>query len=109
MRGLLAVLLVMVVGACASRKVEVGTGVTPSSGVSVNVSNTLSQDVNVYVTSGGTDILVGQVTANSTKALAVNGVAQGSTVSLKAVTVDGTRTYTRDDVVLSGTYAWTLP
>ena len=54
MRGLLAVLLVMVVGACSSRKVEVGTGVTPSSGVSLNVSNTLSQDVNVYVTSGGT-------------------------------------------------------
>lgn len=109
MRGLLAVLLVMAVGACASRKVEVGTGVNPSSGVSLNVSNTLSQDVNVYVTSSGTDILVGQVAANSTKALAVNGVAQGSTVSLKAVTVDGTRTYTRDDVVLSGTYAWTLP
>jgi hypothetical protein len=48
--------------------------------VSLNVSNTLSQDVNVYVTSGGTDILVGQVAANSTKALAVNGVAEGSTV-----------------------------
>jgi hypothetical protein len=83
--------------------------VTPSSGVSLNVSNTLSQDVNVYVTSGGADILVGQVAANSTKALAVNGVSSGSTVSLKAVTVDGTRTYTRDGVVLSGTYAWTLP
>jgi hypothetical protein len=49
------------------------------------------------------------VAANSTKALAVNGVSSGSTVSLKAVTVDGTRTYTRDGVVLSGTYAWTLP
>src|SRR5690242_6477205 len=109
MRGLLAVLLVLVVGACGSRKVEVGTGVTPSSGVALNVSNTLSQDVNVYVTSAGTDILVGQVAANSTKALAVNGIAEGSTVSLKAITVDGTRTYSRDDVVLTGTYAWTLP
>jgi hypothetical protein len=77
--------------------------------VSLNVSNTLSQDVNVYVTSAGTDILVGQVAANSTKALAVNGIAEGSTVSLKAITVDGTRTYTRDNVVLSGTYAWSLP
>jgi hypothetical protein len=109
MRGLLAVLLVIVVGACASRKVEVGTGPTPASGVSLNVSNTLSQDVNVYVTSGGTDILVGQVAANSTKALAVNGVAEGSSVSLKAIAVDGSRTYTRDGVVLSGSYAWTLP
>jgi hypothetical protein len=109
MRGLLAVLLVVVVAACAGRKVEVGTGATPASGVSLNVNNTLSQAVNVYVTSGGTDILVGQVPANTTRALAVNGVAAGSSVSLKAVAVDGTRTYTRDDVVLSGSYAWTLP
>lgn len=109
MKGLLAVVLVLVFAACGSRSVKVGTGVTPSSGVSLNVSNTLSQEVNVYVTSGGTDILVGAVAANSTKALAVNGVAEGSTVSLKAVTVDGTRTYTRDGVVLSGSYAWTLP
>lgn len=109
MRALLAILLVIVVGACASRKVEVGTGAAPVSGVSLNVSNTLSQAVNVYVTSGGTDILVGQVAANSTHALAVKGVAEGSSVSLKAVTVDGTRTYTRDNVVLSGSYPWTLP
>lgn len=109
MRGLLTLLLVIVVGACAGRKVEVGTGPTPASGVALNVSNTLSQAVNVYVTSGGADILVGQVPANTTRAIAVNGVSVGSTVSLRAVVVDGTRTYKRDNVVLSESYAWTLP
>jgi hypothetical protein len=110
MRALMAVLLVVALGACASRSVNVGTAAPPAGGgASFNVSNTLQQSVNVYVTTGGTDVLAGQVPANSTRALNVNTVAQGATVSLKAVTADGTRTYKRDNVTLSGSFTWQVP
>lgn len=110
MRSLVLIALAVVLGACASRQVEVSTGTPPASGsVSLNVTNNASQAVNVYVTSGGSDIFVGQVAPNSTQMLSVSGVASGSTVTLKARTADGARTYTRDGVTLSGTYAWTVP
>jgi hypothetical protein len=108
MRALVAVMLVAVLGACG-RKAHVNSAPAPVSEVSFHMTNNLSQAVNVYVTSGGTDILVGQVSANSTRTLPVSGVASGSTVSLKAVTADGTRTYTRDDVTLSATLNWSVP
>ncbi|HEU4641765.1 MAG TPA: hypothetical protein VFS44_04860 [Gemmatimonadaceae bacterium] len=109
MKTLVLIALAAVLGGCASRKVEVTTGATPSSGVSLNVTNNASQAVNVYVTSGGSDIFVGQVAPNSTQLLSVSGVAAGSTVTLKARLADGTRTYTRDNVALSGSTAWTVP
>jgi len=39
----------------------------------------------------------------------VQGVATGTTVSLKATTVDGAKTYSRPNVVLTGTYVFPLP
>jgi len=36
-------------------------------------------------------------------------VASGAAVDLKAVTVDGARTYSRKSVVLNGTYTFPLP
>ncbi len=108
----LAVALLALTGCGAmggGRQIEVRTGPTVTSDVSIHLTNNLSQSVNVYVVSGGTDIFVKQVGANSTEHLPVQGVAAGSTVTLKAVTVDGTRTYTKDNVALNGMYAWTLP
>lgn len=110
MRALMAVVLMIALAACGGRTVNVNTAAPPASGgATFNVSNSLQQPVNVYVTTSGTDVLAGQVPANSSKTLTVSTVAQGATVSLKAVTADGSRTYKRDNVTLSGTLNWQVP
>lgn len=91
------------------RQIEVRTGPTATADVAVHLTNNLTQAVNFYVVSGGSDIFVKQVGSNSTEHIPVLGVAAGSTVTLKAVTVDGTRTYTRDNVALNGMYEWKVP
>ena len=56
------------------------------------------------------DIFLKQVAANSVEHIPVSGVPAGSTVNLRAVTADGTRTYTKSNVTLSTTmYDWRLP
>jgi len=109
MRALLAALVIASAAACGGRQVEVRTGAQPAAAVSVRMTNNLSQAVNVYVTSGGSDLFLRQVPANSTEELPVQGVAAGSSVSLKARTVDGTRTYSKDNVVLSTSNTWQVP
>ncbi len=109
MKSLLFAFMVAATAACGSRKVEVSTGPTPTSDVALHVTNNISQAVNVYVVSGGTDMFVAQVPANSTQHLPVSGVAAGATVQLKARTADGTRTYTKDNVAVSSMTMWTLP
>ena len=108
MKKLLFALLVSA-AACAGRQVEVTTGPEPAAEVGIHLTNNLSQAVNVYVTTGGTDMLLKQVAANSTEHLPVRGIAAGTNVTLKAVTVDGTRTYTRKDVALTTMYEWRVP
>ncbi|MGH7718387.1 MAG: hypothetical protein ACREON_06025 [Gemmatimonadaceae bacterium] len=108
MRGLLAVVLMVALAAC-TRQVEVDSGPAPASGVALDVTNNASQAVNVYVVTGGNELFVGQVPANSTQRLPVSGVASGSSVTLRARLMDGTRTYARDNVMLTGTYSWRVP
>jgi hypothetical protein len=91
------------------RQVEVRTGPTVQADVSVHLTNNLTQAVNFYVVSGGSDIFVKQIGSNSTESVPILGIAAGSTVTLKAVTVDGSRTYTRDNVALNGVYEWRVP
>src|SRR5688500_12868160 len=93
----------------ACRQVEVTTGPQPAADVSVRLTNNLSQAVNVYVTTGGTDVFLKQVSANSVEVMSVLGIPAGTTVILKARTVDGTRTYTRDNVQLATNYDWRVP
>jgi hypothetical protein len=96
--------------ACASqRQVEVKTGTQQVAEVSLRVTNNLTQAVNVYVTNGGSDIFLKQVAANGTESMAVPGVPAGATVMLKATPVDGSKTYTRDNVTLTASYEWTVP
>ena len=109
MRAILAGFLIAVVAACGSRQVEVRSGPRAAAEVSVRVQNNLSQGVNVYVVSGGQDMFLRQVNANSAETLPVQGVASGSSVTLRATTVDGRNTYTRENVVLNGTFNWTVP
>ena len=109
MKLLYTMLIVVAAAACGGRQVEVRTAPSQTQAVGIQVTNNLSQAVNVYVVSGGSDIFLRQVGANATESLPVQGVAAGSTVTLKATTVDGTRTYTRDNVTLSGGYSWQVP
>jgi hypothetical protein len=94
---------------CGPRQVEVSTGPQPAADVSIRLTNNLTQAVNLYVTSGGTDVFLKQVGANSVEVVPVRGLNAGTTVTLKARTVDGTRTYTRDNVYLAANYEWRVP
>ena len=103
-----AVLLAVGAAACGPRQVDVRTAPARAE-TNVRVTNSLGQAVNVYVLSGDNEIFLRQVPANSEARLPVPGVASGSTVRLRAVTIDGSRTYTSDAVVLQGTYPWRVP
>ena len=103
----LALLLATV--ACGPRQVEVSTGPQPAADVSIRFTNNLSQAVNLYVTTGGTDVFLKQVAANSIENVPVRGLNAGTTVTLKARTVDGTRTYSRDNIYLAANYEWRVP
>jgi len=96
---------------CGQRTVEVHS--TPASSTtadaSIRFTNNLSQAVNVYVVSGASEVFVKQVNASGNEQLTVRGVTAGSTVRLKATTVDGTKTYTKDDVVLGPSASWQVP
>lgn len=102
----------MLLSACHKRQVEVRTApptAQPTNQIAVQVANKLPQGVNVYVSLGGTDTFLRQVGANETVTIPIQGFAGGSSVTLKAVTVDGVRTYQRQNVVLNGTYVFPLP
>ena len=109
MLAALAFTLVTAVPACGPRQVEVHTGAQPVSEVTLRVTNNLTQPINVYVVSGGNDIFLKQVAANGAESMNVPGVSAGTTVTLKATPVDGSRTYTRDNVALTGLYEWQIP
>jgi hypothetical protein len=95
--------------ACSPRQVEVRTAPTQQTQVSLQVNNNLAQAVNVYANSGGADTFLRQVAPNTSVTIPVQGFAAGSTVSLKAVTIDGVHNYSRANVTLNGTYVFTLP
>ncbi len=108
MRAILAATLLFVT-ACGPRQVEVQSAPTQTADVAIHFTNNLTQAVNVYVTSGGSDLFVRQVPANSTEHLPVQGVSTGTNVTLKATTIDGARTYSRTGVTMSGTVTWRVP
>ena len=111
MRALATLLLALTV-ACTGRQVEVGTGPvaeSPEAAPLLRVTNSLSQAVNVYVVTGASEMFVGQVGAQATQQLAVQGVALGASVTLRARQVDGRNVYERANVVLSGVYEWRVP
>lgn len=110
MKSLVASLAIAVaLSACGPRQVEVTTGPAPAADVSIRFTNNLTQAVNLYVASAGTDVFLKQVAANSVEVVPVRGLNAGTTVTLKARTVDGTRTYTRDNIYLASNYEWRVP
>lgn len=107
MKILVAALVLL--AACGPRQVEVTTGPQPAADVSIRFTNNLTQAVNLYVVSGGTDVFLKQVGSSSVEVVPVRGIAAGQTVTLRARTVDGTRTYSRDNIYLSANYEWRVP
>ena len=108
--GLLVAAIVL--SACRPRQVDVRTAPPQQqqqAQVAVQVNNNLTQAVNVYVNLNGTDTFLRQVGGSSSATIPVQGFATGSSVTLKAVTVDGVRTYQRQNVVLTGTVTFPLP
>lgn len=102
-------LIVAATSACGPRQVEVTTGAQPAADVTLRFTNNLTQAVNLYVTSAGTDVFLKQVSANTVEMVPIRGLAAGTAVTLKARTVDGTRTYTRDNISLVSNYDWRVP
>jgi hypothetical protein len=99
--------------ACGPRQVEVRTAPpspTAAQGNSVQLTNNLSQAINVYVvSSSGGELFLRQVPANTVEKLPVTGLAAGSSVAFKAVTVDGSRTYQSRSAPLSSVFLWSVP
>ena len=95
--------------ACGPRAATVGSTPAQPAQISIQVNNTLGQAVNVYVNVNGTETLLRQVAANSNVTLPVPGYPPGTTATLKAVTFDGARTYSRTNVTLTGTYSFQVP
>lgn len=95
---------------CGQRAAQVSSAPSQPAQVSIQVRNTLAQAVNVYVNTGGTsDTFLQQVAGNSTATVPVPGVAPGASVTLRAVTLDGGKTYTRARATLTNTFTFSLP
>ena len=109
MRVALAALALAALTACGPRQVEVQTAPTQSAEVAIHFTNNLSQSVNVYVNSGGSDLFIRQVGPNTTEHLPVPGVNSGTTATLKATVVGSTTTYTKASVVMTQTVSWRVP
>ena len=97
--------------ACGPRQVEVRTAPTTTTAEqTVQVTNNLSQAVNIYVTTAaGGELFLRQVPANTVEKIPVPSVASGTSATFKAVTVDGSRTYQSRSVALSGLFLWSVP
>ncbi|MEO8564076.1 MAG: hypothetical protein ABI601_18490 [bacterium] len=109
----LLLLSIVAATACGPRQVEVRTAPTTpaTASPSVQLTNNLSQAVNVYVVStGGGELFLRQIPANTAETVPVTGLATGSPVTFKAVTVDGSRTYQSRTAPLSAAaFLWSVP
>jgi hypothetical protein len=113
MRRFSAVLVLLMttamIAACGPRQAEVRTAPTAAE-ATIHFTNNLPQPVNVYIVQSGTETFVRQVGANTTENLPVRGIALGSQVVLRAVTVDGKSQFdTPNPVSLTAMYTWKVP
>jgi hypothetical protein len=104
-----ALVALFALSAACSRSVVVETAPSTDATASLRVTNRATQAVSVYVTGTGPELFLKSVAANSTELIPVPGIASGTTVRLRATLADGSRSYTRDGVVLTGTFDWTVP
>ncbi|HJU72981.1 MAG TPA: hypothetical protein VJ717_04485 [Gemmatimonadaceae bacterium] len=77
--------------------------------MSIKITNSLTQPVNVYVTGTESEVFLSQVGANTSESVSVRNIAAGTMIKLRAVTRDGSRTYMREGVELRDGYEWRVP
>lgn len=109
MKAILAAIMMVAVLACGPRQVDMTPGPETGPEATLRVTNNFTQAVNVYVIQDGSEMLVGQVPANSTQQFPVRGLTGTERVNLRARSVDGTRSWDRSNVTLSGIYDWRVP
>lgn len=107
MRNILLAALVCTLG-CGGRSIVVQNPPTPAA-VSIKITNSLTQPVNVYVTGTESEVFLSQVGANTSESVSVRNIAAGTMIKLRAVTRDGSRTYMREGVELRDGYEWRVP
>lgn len=103
------VLAMLISATACARQVEVRSAPSQPAQNAIQLTNGLTQAVNVYVNYNGNDQFIQQVRANTAARLAVAGIPSGTTVTLKATSVDGTRSFSVKDVVLNGTVDFKVP
>jgi len=96
------------IGACGARQAEVRTAPT-SSESAIHFTNNLPQAVNVYVVQGGTEMFLRQVGGNTTEDLPVRGITPGTSVQLRAVTIDGKSRFDSPGMTLRSANTWKVP
>ena len=96
--------------ACGPRQVQVSTGEARAPESSIEFTNNLAQAVNVYVrVSSGAELFLRQVAARTSESIPVRGIAAGTAVTLRAAPVDGSVSYSQENVVLGRGVAWRVP
>lgn len=96
--------------ACGPRQVEVSTGEGRAPESSIEFTNNLSQAVNVYVrVASGAELFLRQVAARTSESIPVRGIAAGTAVTLRAAPVDGSVSYSQENVILGRGVAWRVP
>ena len=103
----LAVVTMMSSG-CGPRAASVRTSPTTAEST-IHFTNNLPQAVNVYVIQNGTETFVKQVSASTTENLPVRGVALGSSVTLRATSVDNKSQFDSNPMALTSTLTWKVP
>ena len=96
--------------ACGPRQVVVSTGEARAPESSIEFTNNLAQAVNVYVrVPSGAEQFLRQVGARTSESIPVRGIAAGTAVTLRAAPVDGSVSYSQENVVLGRGVAWRVP
>lgn len=108
MRATPSLLLALAICACTTA-VRTGTAPPPIAAVNIRITNNLGTAVNAYYVAAGADHLIGEVGPNTTRSFPLHAVSLGSSVTLRAVRVDGSSSYTRKEFRLDSNSAWTVP
>jgi ABC-type glycerol-3-phosphate transport system substrate-binding protein len=101
-------LATMMSSACGPRAASVRTSPTTAEST-IHFTNNWATAVNVYVIQNGTETFVKQVSANTTENLPVRGVPLGSSVTLRAVSIDNKSQWDSNPMGLTQTLTWKVP
>lgn len=102
------VALVFLCAGCAT-SVRTATIPAPAAAVTISITNNLGTAVNAYVLRGATQLLLGEVGPNTTRRFPARGIHLGEIIVLRATRVDGSTSYTRENVRAESNALWSIP